>query len=42
MNINLSKDQISTSHRLPVSQRSNRDNTESKKQQIAFLPPIIV
>ena len=42
MNINLSKDQISTTHRLPVSQRPHRDNTESKKRQIASSPPIIV
>ena len=42
MNINLSEDQISTSHRLPVSQRSNRDNTESKKRQKTSSPPIIV
>ena len=42
MNINLSEDQISTSHRLPVSQRPNRDNNESKKRQIASSPPIIV
>ena len=42
MNINLFEDQISTSHRLPVSQRSNRDNTESKKRQKASSPPIIV
>ena len=42
MNINLSEDQISTSHRLPASQRPNRDNNESKKRQIASSPPIIV
>ena len=42
MKINLSEDQISTSHRLPVSQRSKWDNTESKKRQKASSPPIIV
>ena len=42
MNITLSEDQISTSHRLPVSQRPNRNITESKKRQIASSPPIIV
>ena len=36
MNVNLTEDLISTSHRLPVSQRPNRDNTESKKRQDGY------
>ena len=40
MNINLSEDQIFTSHRLPVFLRSNRDNTESKKRQKASSLPV--
>ena len=42
MNVNLSEDQISTSHRIPASQGPNRDINESKKRQIASSPPNIV
>ena len=41
INVNLFEDQISTSHRLPASQRPNRGNTKNKNRLIASSPPII-
>ena len=41
MKINLSKDQISTSHRLPAPQRPKNDDTSSGSRKILASPPII-
>ena len=41
MKINLSEDQISTSHRLPAPQRPKNDDTSSGSRKILASPPII-